>query len=210
MQTCPSCKNELSERGFHCPACGAHVRCKACREILDLDARFCVTCGAAVGKPNPSHIRNSTDNTTGPAYNVIEFEENTKSRRFLAKVTDQAIDSVSNPLTLFLANRMGVQVKGSRRHPRDSGTDIDDLQLALPGICPEAQGNNQPQDGSIANTEIGQAIPATAEADQLKEIFRSTADGKLKLVNSRLKAYSERLHRAPIGTLSICFRNCRA
>jgi predicted RNA-binding Zn-ribbon protein involved in translation (DUF1610 family) len=192
MQTCPSCKNELSERGFHCPACGMHVRCKACREILDLDARFCVTCGAAVGETSPPHLRSNSDSTTGPAYNVIEFEEDMRSRRFRAKVTDQAIDSVSNPLTLFLARRMGVQVKQSRRHPRDSGIDMDDLQLDLPGIDPEAEGENPAQDGSLANARPRQALPATTEVEQLKEIFHSAADKKLKLDNPRLKQHSQR------------------
>jgi hypothetical protein len=190
MQTCPSCKKGLSERGFHCPACGAHVRCKACREILDLDARFCVACGVAVGETSPPHLHSNSDSTIEPVYNVIEFEEDMRSRRFRAKVTDQAIDSVSDPLTLFLARRMGVQVKRSRRHPRDSGIDIDDLQLDLPGIDPEADGENPAQDGSEANARLRQALPATTEAEQLKEIFHSTAGNKLKLDNPRLKQRS--------------------
>ncbi len=187
IQTCPSCLNELPERGFHCPACGILARCKTCRETLLLNARFCINCGTAAGENSSSPIDGSEEKTTGPAYNIIEFEEDTKSRRFRAKVTDRAIDSVSDPLTLFLARRMEVQLKRSRRHPLDSGTDTDDLQLDLPGMTAETIDEDNLKGSNTAEPTSRHALPPNTKTEQLKEIFRSTKDNKLKLANSRLK-----------------------
>jgi hypothetical protein len=53
---------------------------------------------------------------------------------------------------------------------------MDDLQLDLPGIDPEAEGENPAQDGSLANARPRQTLPATTEVEQLKEIFHSAAD----------------------------------
>src|SRR5450631_403090 len=48
---CPLCGVALAERGFFCKACAAQVRCKACRELLELDAVACVECGTRIGQP---------------------------------------------------------------------------------------------------------------------------------------------------------------
>ena len=134
MQTCPSCKNELSEKALHCGSCGVQARCKVCREILYLNARYCENCGAPRGETSSSQPHNQDDGTTDPRMNIIEFEEDTRSRRFRARVTDRAIDSVSNPLSHFLAQGIVAQPRRVRPGHTMQGTVIDPSQPVLPGL----------------------------------------------------------------------------
>ncbi len=191
MHHCPSCRNELSERGFHCPSCGVQARCRECREILDLGAHFCVNCGASVGEAGLHHEHSNEGNATDPGYNIVEFEEDTRSRRFRAKVSDRAIDSISAPLTLILEQRMGVKAKRSRQHLKTPDTIIDEKQLVLPGLDAGAESAKEQENTSVTEPEEKNSLPGGSEAAQLKEIFRPTSDHKLKLHNPRLKQSSQ-------------------
>ena len=124
---------------------------------------------------------------TGSTHNVVEFEENTRSRRFRASVSDRAIESISDPLALFLANQTGEQFK-RRRRPSAGG--IDNSQSSLPGFTKEADIIDTETKTDSENPSEGLLLPERGEAGQLRQIFHSNADGQLRLVNPRLKQNS--------------------
>jgi hypothetical protein len=45
---CNQCSADLPVRGFFCPACGCQVKCKHCNDLLEPNAKACVSCGTLV------------------------------------------------------------------------------------------------------------------------------------------------------------------
>lgn len=188
MADCRYCKRELPERGFHCPFCGLLVRCRECKDILELDARFCVNCGTPIEESRvATGLNNGREKPTDSAHNVVEFEEDTRSRRFRASVSDRAIDSISDPLAFFLANRTGEQFK---RRRRPSAGNADNSQHSLP-FTKEANIIDAETKADTKNPSESSLPPERRETDQLGKIFRPNADGELLLMNSRLKQVSQ-------------------
>lgn len=177
MQCCPSCNSELPERAIYCGICGAQAKCKACRDILDPKARFCVNCGTPVGEGNPKPVELSNGSAREPSHNIIEFNEDAKSRRFHAEVSDKAIDSISQPLALFFGTRIVKQVNSGQRQVNNTDTasteNNDDIKIP--------EGENHPV---IDGTKV---ISVKSDLDVLHQIFRRTSDNKLKLSDPRLK-----------------------
>ena len=189
MADCRSCKRELPERGFHCPFCGLLVRCRECKDILELDARFCVNCGASTEESRiATGLNNGREKSTDSAHNVVEFEEDTRSRRFRASVSDRAIDSISDPLAFFLANRTGEQFK---RRRRPSAGNADNSQHSLP-FTKEANIIDAETKADTKNPSESSLPPERRETEQLGEIFRSNADGEFRLMTSRLKQKNQK------------------
>ncbi len=198
MQSCPSCNGELLEHGTHCPSCGVQARCKSCRELLKFGIRFCVNCGTAVGEAGLAQVNGNGEHATGPAFNIIEIDRDSRSSHFRAKVTDDAINSLSNPLTMYLAGQAGLPV---RRGQQPHVTDVtkDEQQPLLPGLVAE-DGDQSAQEKAIgAGTQ--RALPAPeaegSEIERLKQLFRAR-DGELRLEEPQLKAtgkldYAQRL-----------------
>ena len=190
MADCRSCKSELPERGVHCPSCGSLARCRECEDILELDARFCVNCGTSTEESEmTAGLNDRRGKSTGSAPNVVEFEEDTRSRRFRASVSDEAIGSISEPLALILANRIGEQFK-RRRRPSAGGTDSS--QNALPGFAKEANDIDTGTEAGTENPSERLLLPERREAEQLGEIFRPNADGEFRLMTSRLKQKNQK------------------
>ena len=190
-QICPSCEGKLSGRGFYCPTCGTQALCKACGATLELQARFCVSCGTALGGDVAPDLGNASEGNEKSAHNVIEFEEDTKRRSFRASVTDRAVDSVGKSLALFLARSPVTLGKRSRKFFMNSTVDTEDSQPALPGIVLDTSEEAKEERADVGGTEIEQTLTGDP-SEQLKKIFRSTADNELKLVDSRLKQDSQR------------------
>ena len=189
MADCRSCRSELPERGFHCPACGLLVRCRKCGDILELDARFCVNCGISTEESEmTAGFNDGRGKSVGSTHNVVEFEEDTRSRRFRASVSDRAIDSISEPLAFFLANRNGEQFK-RRRRPSAGG--VDSSQSSLPGFTKEAEIVDTGTTTNTENPSESSLPPERREAEQLGKIFHRNTDGQLRLMNSRLKQNSQ-------------------
>ena len=185
MAACRSCKSELPERGVHCPSCGALARCRECEDILELDARFCVNCGTSTEESEmPAGFNDGRGKSAGYAQNIVEFEEDTRSRRFRASVSDRAIDSISDPLAFFLAHRTGEQFK-RRRRPAAGG--VDNSQSSLLGFAKEADIVDAGTKADAENPSERLFLPERREAEPLGEIFHRNADGQLRLMNSRLK-----------------------
>ena len=182
MQYCPSCSNEISERALYCPQCGAQAKCKVCRDMLDLNARFCVSCGTPVGEGTPVQPESAGSSRADTLHNIIEFSEDTKSRRFRAEVSDNAITSVSQPLALFLGTRIGKQVGRGQRQ----ASNLDEA------IVDEANDTDIYEDDAHLTIEGVKALPAGTDLEVLRRIFRRTSDNKLKLEDSRLKQNSQK------------------
>jgi len=176
MQSCPSCNSKLSERALYCASCGVQVRCKTCRDLLDPNARFCVSCGTPSGEGNSIQTER-TNHGSGSSHNIIEFSEDAKSRHFRAEVSDTAINSVSQPLALFLGTRIGKQ---ANRSPRQT-SNLDDV------IIEGADSVSVYDDDSHPVIEGAKALPISSDLEILRRIFRRTSDNKLKLSDSRLK-----------------------
>ena len=189
IQLCPSCEGKLSNRGSYCPTCGIQARCKTCGVVLELEARFCVNCGTALGEGVSPDSSNTGEGSTESVYNVIEFEEDAKRRSFRARVTDRAVDSVSKPLTFFLARNTGALTKRSQRLPVSSTLNAEELQPDSPEMVLDASRETREKDPAMDGAETRQVL-TNDSLEQLKTIFRSTGGNKLKLINSRLKQKS--------------------
>jgi hypothetical protein len=114
METCPSCKESLIEKGTHCPSCGVQAKCKLCGEFLNPGARFCVHCGTPIGEVD-SNLNGGNGTQNSGVFNIIEVDRDNRSSRFRARVSDHAIDSLSKPLTLYLAGQAGLPTKRTER-----------------------------------------------------------------------------------------------
>lgn len=182
MHYCPSCDNELPERAIYCPSCGAQAKCKSCRDILDPKARFCVSCGTPVGEGAQLQKEQTGHPDRKSLHNVIEFSEDAKSRHFRAEVSDTAINSVSQPLALFLGSRIGKQVNRSQRQANNAD------EVAANG----ADDLREYEDDSPRVIEGAKTLSVDADLEVLRRIFRRTNDNKLKLSDSRLKQDSQR------------------
>ncbi len=136
-----------------------------------------------LGEAGLHHERSDKDGVTDSGYNIVEFEEDTKSRRFRAKVSDRAIDSISAPLSFILERRMGVEIKRGRQRLMDSDVIVDDKQLTLPGLDTEAIAEKEQGELNAAESNERKSFSADSEANQLKEIFRSTKPDCKRLVH---------------------------
>ena len=133
MQTCLSCKYNLPERAIYCPGCGNQVRCQQCRDILELNARACVTCGTHVCEAG---IASATNNGTVHvhAVNTLNFKETSESRSLRASLTNTAVSSLGNALSVFIDNRVGVEGTPERRLSVQATSVTDQVELFPPAI----------------------------------------------------------------------------
>ena len=193
METCLSCQEILTDRGYHCPSCGIQVKCKSCGELLNATARFCVQCGTAIGQSVlPTSDQNGQE--SDGIFNIIEVDRNSRSSRFRARVTDHAIDSLSHPLTIYLAAQTGLSVK--RREPLNTQPSVYDQPL-LVGLRPDDSSDNGSLSENAYQENLLHSKPADLEAQRLKELFRER-EGKLRLDEPQLRAtgkldYAQRL-----------------
>lgn len=190
---------ETPELGTYCPSCGVQVRCKSCRKVLTLAARFCIECGSATGAQadNVMSTDKPHEETNNGQRNIIEFEEDTKGRRFHATVSDNAIEAISHPFSLFLTRGTNLQPRRSRANASDaveeeplvSGTDF----MLEPEIL-DRQAENVGRD---VQKKLSPATDEQLEMQRLKELFRERG-GRLRLEEPQLKAkgkldYTQRL-----------------
>lgn len=174
MQTCPSCKSNISERAIYCSACGSPVRCKECSDILEPNARFCSTCRTRVGEAG---IGSETSNgkVSNHAANTIEFEETTKGRSLRASLTDTSVDSLSNAFGMFIGNRLELD-KSPERRVYVQGTSVtDQAEVLLPAAISDAAA----QDGkAVVETTVQVEVPLSGktetDAQKLRRILSTT------------------------------------
>jgi len=92
MNQCPMCGDALPDRAVFCPACAKQARCKVCRDILEPNARACVSCGTAVVEGPASPV--SEQPYPSAAINVLHFKEDRRGRALNFSFTDAAMTTV--------------------------------------------------------------------------------------------------------------------
>jgi len=193
MNTCFSCQTELSEQALYCKICGTQVRCKnpECRDVLEADARFCATCGVSTKGRADAVVVTNGNGGSSDTLNTLDFDETTKSRSLHAKLTDRAVESLSNSLGVYVGNHISVVSRGRRGQVQPTAI-TDNEQLRLPGYSPETI--DQP-DGNVIDVEPSASVPhapaAGTERENLRRFFSYDGD-RLRLIDSRLKAKSKR------------------
>jgi hypothetical protein len=201
MQTCPTCQTLLSERAIYCPKCGTQARCKnnECRELLELDARFCGACGMPVGKVGTSQTTSSNNiSLPAPGYNTIHLEEDKKSLTLHTVLSDDGLASLSNPLSMIIAGRMGVIGNRGQRSPVTKNIVIDDPRLLLNGGSQEQENMDGKTENEGSVSESGtqsEPIPPLpiqgSDEERIGQIFRLRNE-QLHLDEPDLKAGSKK------------------
>lgn len=193
MTTCFSCRTELSEQVIYCKNCGAHVRCKnpECRNVLEAGSRFCGACGVSVREDTAAAVVMTNGNgKSEQALNKLDFEETTKSRSLHAELTNEAVDSLSASLGVYVGNRISV-VAPVRRVTAQPPAVVENPQLTLPGYVTDATDHPAHIDLVDESAVEGLHPPqAGTERDNLRRFFSYDGD-RLRLIDSRLKAKSK-------------------
>jgi hypothetical protein len=205
MQECPYCKNVLSEKSIFCSKCGKQARCKnsECRELLGLEASFCDLCGTPVGESKTATGQSASSGNTQlpvPGYNTIHLEEDKKSLTLHTVLSDEGLANLSNPLSMIIANRMGIIGNRGQRPPITKDIIIDDPRLLLNSGAQDNGTAGGEQDSQESVEEAGtqsdnpaSTIPPTPEGtndERLKDIF-PLINGKLQLDEPDIKADSK-------------------
>jgi hypothetical protein len=194
MQVCFSCQTMLPERGSHCRSCGVQARCKSCREPLEAGDQFCGECGTPVGQTGLTPDGHTNGKTANFVFNEIEIEG--RNNRLRAKVSNEAVAHLSNPISLYIEAYTGITTRRGRTSP---STDTLDVQPELPGM--ESPSNSQGTQEDIIEGVTPKELPpfktGDVETERLKELFRER-DGQLCLEEPQLKAtnkldYAQRL-----------------
>lgn len=192
MQSCLSCQHELPEQGAFCPSCGAPTRCKSCEYLLTPQARFCANCGAQISDVSQTQVQLNGDTgirSLSPAHNLIRFDQDTKTCRLEARLSDSAFEVGGKVLGLVIAGRAGVSIKRSR-HAHASNGNGDERQPTLLDyidVADEDQGDVNVVTPEQAPHKAAAALPRSDDETKLREIFRITDDKELKVINTRLK-----------------------
>jgi hypothetical protein len=181
MALCYSCKNELPQRGLHCPKCGVRAKCGQCSALLEEGYQFCVECGAAVDAPAQPNGSEQIEKSGGN-FNVITYNDRTSN--FNAKLSDKAFENGSEVLALLMANRMGVPAKRTRQ----TATAEDYMEPA----------NTMDIDGGLEEEDVQRPAPVRvaltaggSELQRLKDIF-DEKNGVLTPIENRLKQKNHR------------------
>lgn len=200
MKACPYCQNVLSEKSVFCSKCGKQTRCKnnECRELLDLDAKFCGACGVPVGEAGAGQaISSGNIQLPAPGYNTIHLEEDRKSLTLHTVLSDDGLANLSNPLAMIIASRMGIIGNRGQRPTITKDVIIDDPRLLLNSGTQDNGTAGGEQDGQESAEEAGTqndnpapSVPPTPEGAndvRLNDIFR-LINGKLQLDEPDIKA----------------------
>lgn len=189
MQTCPSCRSNISERAIYCSVCGSQVRCKECRDILELNARFCSNCGTCVGEAGIGS-ESSNGNVSNHAVNTIDFEETTKGRSLRTRLTDTSVDSLSNTFGKFIGDRVGVGKSPERRVYEQDTSVTDQAELLLPAAASDADAQNG---AAVVERTVQVEAPFSGKPEdvqKLQRVFQYNGE-QLRLMETRLKANSK-------------------
>ncbi len=139
MNTCPFCASALPERAIFCPACAKPARCKSCRDVLEPDARACVSCGTLVGEGFAAAFSATTPPPT--AVNVLQFQEDKGGRSLNFRFTDEAMATVGQTLLYAIDNRLPRAPLSAQR----GGAHVTHVPLIQEGNH-EQQGQNEQAD----------------------------------------------------------------
>ena len=177
---CPSCADDLSERGAYCKACGAQARCLECRAVLEQAAVACVECGTRLGQRLSSNgnAASPAGTTIAPNRNTLSYHEDRGSRRFDASLTDHAMEGLGSVLGELFVQRGQVRTVLAAR-PALPDLQAIDVQAELPLL---------PATASPTPPPVQRDQPSTSS--ELATFFAPDGD-KLELIDNRLKASNQ-------------------
>ena len=180
---CPACTAPLPERAYFCAACAAPVRCKHCQELLELNARACIICGAPLGT---NGAKPATDPAM-PVMNTFELEEDQESRTVRLRLTDHAVANVGEALSYVFADRI------TTRHRPSTASHIVQHSdgVAPPLLLPPDPANEETTDGanSTPSAATRPAMEPSSDQARLRHVFEHEGED-LRLEEDDLKADS--------------------
>lgn len=177
---CYACGTRLSDRAVYCPECARQIRCQACRELLEPNAKACVVCGTFIGQGNPTASATADGNgSDGRAQNRLRLEESRTNRSLDIVFTDNAVESLSDSLGSFILSGMATATARSRRHPHPEISEAEDDAL-------EVVATPKPEP---ATPTMLPAATVQPEVDRLRRIFQEN-ESQLRLDETRLKGTS--------------------
>lgn len=178
-QICQYCQSPINAKGFFCPNCTHQIRCKECKQTLELNAKACIYCGT-----NTLEVSGSKFPTTSNI-NQIEFNETKTTRQLKASFTDAVGENFGGILGHLLLQ--GVTNPRSTSRKFEKSSSIEDINAEY--LHGQAEQDTIPAGEENSNTKI-LTQGNTAEDSELKlimNIFRFEGD-KIILIDSRLKA----------------------
>lgn len=179
LHQCIYCDKALPEKGFFCPNCTKQIRCKECKETLEVDANACIYCGSLV----TTKIESAPFNNGSPVMNVIEYHETRSTRSLKASLTNSVGNSLSGALGQIMAK--GMQTKNIQSKFDKNGLVEDTFAEIL-----QEDINQQDQVALPQPNNPTLEIKTNTDLDQIKRVFRFE-DEKTALIETRLKATSK-------------------
>lgn len=183
---CPFCNTSLPSRAIFCKSCTKQVRCKTCKDLLELGSLACISCGTPVGEGGNSLV---AEESTEPAFvsnmNTLEFDETRRGRSLRATLTDEAVGHLSDSFGMFMAGRItdGTQRNRQPLSPVFGEITTEQDQLFLPT---SSENDNQQAERETVISNRGQST----NKDKLQKVFLYEGE-QIRLYDSRLKATSK-------------------
>lgn len=174
---CGNCQSELPVESVFCKQCGTQLKCRKCGTAREGNANFCIGCGESF-----SLISGSTER----AINRIEFSQKGNSKTMTANFTDE--------VGVYLASAFNSVVTGQPIPPKNP------FRSPLQINSGKSNGNGFVKDTS-SNIQDAEVIDVDSTST-LAKIFKQNDDGKLEIIDNRLK---ERSKHDKMKRLSVLF-----
>lgn len=183
MQSCPFCGGVVAERGLFCGSCAKQVRCKECRDILEANARACISCGTLIGEGGV------TGGTSSPSLtmNTLTVRETTRSRTVEVSFSDTAVVNLGDILG-YVGNK-GIAKRPPFTHA-SSPTDISRLLPPRADGLDSGEGDESDETVKQSAAQPGSTTASETDRDRLRQVFFHDGE-RLVLDNLHLKATAQ-------------------
>jgi RNA polymerase subunit RPABC4/transcription elongation factor Spt4 len=164
MHSCYNCESENSENSIFCKNCGNILKCQNCNTIISENSKFCVNCGTDLLNSNYKSTR---------AVNKLEFSQKGNSKQFNAEFTDE--------VGVYFATAFNSLVSGTplpAKNPFQKNFQLTGGKVNLNG-----DDNKTTEFPEAEFVELDESII-------LLKIFKQTDEGKLEIIDNRVKEKS--------------------